>query len=369
MFNRRRLRYGAPVVVLPAEFRLLAACCRWPPGDADGDLLRLSGLVDWETFHAYAVRHRVEGLAYHALRRAGIGAPVVERLGAAAAGIARDNLAGAAEAVRLHRLLADAGLPHLFVKGTTVAWLAYGTIALKRALDIDLLVKPDDYAEACALLAQAGYGCIDPGPVPLERIKRRAEREKDSLWRHAETQMLVDLHLRLTNNPVMLPSVAADSPTREVEVAPGAALPTLGEEELFAYLCVHGALSGWSRLKWAADLAALLSARSAAEIGRLYRGALDIAPGRSAAQALLLCNRLFATPLTDRLEAELRADPLVARLEAAALRTMLLGGPRNELRKQRFGTARVHLATLFLRPGWRYKASELRRQLGRFGTR
>jgi hypothetical protein len=362
MFKRRRLRYGAEVVALPPEFRFLAACCRWPRSEAaDAELQRLAAGVDWDTYVAYAMRHRVEGLAHHALRSAGIAGAgaATGRVAQAAGEIARDNLASAAEAFRLHRLLGEAGLPHLFVKGTTLARLAYGGLALKRSLDIDVLVRADDYAAACGLLARAGYRCIHPGALPLERILRHAAGEKDSVWRHPETRIVVELHQRLTNNPVMLPSVTARSPAQDVEIAPGMVLPTLGEEPLFAYLCVHGALSGWSRLKWAADIAALLSSNSPDETERLYRSAVAIAPGRSAGQALLLCNRLFATPLSEGLAAELRADRILLRLEAAALATMLLGGPHSQLRKQRFGTARVHLATLFLRPSWRLSSLAL----------
>jgi hypothetical protein len=41
-----------------------------------------------------------------------------------------------------------AGLPFLFVKGLTLAALAYDNIATKSAVDIDLLVPPDDLATA-----------------------------------------------------------------------------------------------------------------------------------------------------------------------------------------------------------------------------
>ena len=82
------------------------------------------------------------------------------------------------------------------------------------------------------------------------------------------------------------PSLDVHSPAQEVEIAPGIALPTLADEELFAYLAVHGASSAWFRLKWIADFAAILDARTGAEIERIYQKSQVLGAGRAAGQAL-----------------------------------------------------------------------------------
>ena len=71
-------------------------------------------------------------------------------------------------------------------------------------------------------------------------------------------------------------------------------LRTLGEEDLFAYLCMHGALHWWNRLKWLADVNALLASTPEDGVERLVRAAEARGAGRAAAQALLLCQRLLA---------------------------------------------------------------------------
>jgi hypothetical protein len=43
------------------------------------------------------------------------------------------------------------------------------------------------------------------------------------------------------------------------ELAPGVAVPTLATDALFAYICGHGAAHLWARLRWRADVAALLA--------------------------------------------------------------------------------------------------------------
>jgi hypothetical protein len=353
-------------MALPAEFELLLACCRWPRSPAVEEAVRAAAQgIDWERLARMAARHRVEALVHDALRRAGVAPPaaIAERLSFEATAVARSNLIEAAEALRLSARLEQAGLAHLFVKGVTLNLLAYGTLALKHSRDIDLLVEPGAYAQACAILRQDGYRCTYPGVEDMPAILRYAAATKDSVWRSSDGVSTVELHQRLTANPMLLSAIGARSPAQRVAIAPGISLPTLAREHLFAYLCVHGAVTAWSRLKWLADLAAFVSAEDSAGIERLYRRAVELAPGRSHAQALLLANRLLGVPLGDRLAAELGSDRVNRFLAGAALATMTQGGAIKELDEQAFGTARLNLSLLMLRQGWRYKAAEVGRKL------
>ena len=110
------------------------------------------------------------------------------------------------------------------------------------------------------------------------------------------------------------------SPSQSVRAA-GAELLTFGDEILFAFLCVHGAQHSWNRLKWLADLGALIASRNPNEIERLYRSAVELGAGRTPAVGLLLCRRLFAVPLAPRL-LQLTRDRFTAFIETVALRAI-----------------------------------------------
>lgn len=350
---------------LSPEFLLAAACCRWPPGPDKDEVVRLrSAEVDWAAFLAAARRQRVEGLANAALQAAGVNPPepVGAELRAAAAGIARDNLNFAAESRRIGNLLEKAGVSHLFVKGASLDMLAYRTLALKRARDIDVLIAPERVAQACQVLGAAGYVRTSPGPeVGPDQFMTWMALCKETNWRHERTGIVVELHSGLVDNPALLPGVDVHSPRQTVELGGGLSLPTLRTEELFAYLCVHGATHAWSRLKWPADVAALLGGLlDMTEIERLYRASLQLGVGRSSAQALLLCNQLFATPLAPALLAELRADRVARWLVGVALRAM---SGEKELDDTVLGTVPIHLSHFTLGRGWRFKTAELARKL------
>jgi hypothetical protein len=185
---------------------------------------------------------------------------------------------------------------------------------------------------------------------------------KETNWRHGRTGLIVEIHSQLVDNPVLLPGIGARSPSQLVEIGPGIRLRTLRTEELFAYLCVHGATHAWSRLKWIADVGALLSRFEPAEIERLYRVSLKLGVGRCSAQALLLCADLFETAVTPPLLSELRADRRAVWLARTALGVMFGRHGETELDDTVLGTLPIHLSHFVLGRGWRYKLAEAQRK-------
>jgi hypothetical protein len=342
---------------LPTEFALMVACCRWTWSTEGADEVRgLAGAVDWGAFLRACRRHRVQGLAWHALTGLNVAlpAPVQVALGGDARAIAEHGLRAAKESARLASAFFAAGLRLLFLKGLTLGRLAYSNPFLKMGWDIDLLVEPADLASAASILGQLNYKLDTPRDTSL--LLRWHGSRKESIWR-GRHHLFVELHSRVADQPELLPTINASSPSRQVKVAAGIDLPTLADEGLFAYLCVHGASSAWFRLKWITDLAALLHGRSASEIERLHDRAQELGAGRAAAQALLIAERLYEIPLPSALANRLRST--VNRwLARAALRGMLRGEPT----ERPFGTLTIHLTQFFLKDGVRYKVAELGRQ-------
>jgi hypothetical protein len=349
------------------EFLLTAACCRWPPSTERDEAVRAAAArpLDWPRFMRIVRRQRVDGLVSDAFERAGLVLPreAGSALRREAQAIARQNLAFAAETLRIHRLLDAAGLPHLFVKGTTLDLLAYGTLGLKKARDIDLVVAPEAVHSACVLLSDAGYVRTLPGPeIGPDRFSVWLSLCKETSWREPRNGIVVELHNGLVDNPVLLPGIGARSLRQWVEIAPGIRLPTLARDELFAYLCVHGATHAWSRMKWIADVGALLKDCDSHELERLYRRSLTLGVGRCSAQALLLCEELFALKLPPPLSAALKSDPATRWLVRIALTAMAGRNAETELDDTVLGTVPIHMSHFLLARGWRYKASEVRRK-------
>ena len=340
----------------------MVACVKslYDPSERNG-LATLGKAADWAELTALARRHRVEGLVWPALGTAGFdpGMPALASLAAAARATSQEGLRAAAESSRLQAAFNSAGIDLLFLKGLAVGHLAYGNAFIKRSWDIDVLVAPDAIGAAAELLGRAGYRRDAPGEQ-VELVGWHSAN-KESVWQSADGLHHVELHSRLADNDRIIPSVGMGSPRQNVAVATGIVLPTLATDELFAYLCVHGASSAWFRLKWVADLAGVLRECSPMEVHRLYRRSQELGAGRSAAQALMVVDALFGLALPTALRAEMERSAANRLLALLALRE--LAAPRAPT-ERRLGTAAIHLSQLLLYPGAAFAWQELRRQLG-----
>ena len=349
---------------LSPEFRLCAACAMWPPSDHRTETICAvaAGPLDWSRFFRMAKRHRVLGLALDGLKRAQLDVPpdAAKEFGTHAENLLRKYLALAAEALRLQRLFEKAGLPVLFVKGSSLAMLAFGDLGLSGGEDIDLLVPLETLPAATTLVEGAGYRRFDPPPGTSDaQLRLLMPMRRDFGFAHRSSGIPIELHWRLFSNPHAIAQNSIMAASRVVPLTNTMGLRTLGDEDLFAYLCTHGALHWWNRLKWLADVNALLASKPEASVERLVRAAEARGAARAAALALLLCRSLFQTSLPASITATLEKSATVRWLEATALAAMTTGRGERDPHEVRLGTTRGSLSAWLLRRGWRYKLKEL----------
>ena len=315
----------------------------------------VSNDADTSSLLDLARRHRVQGLAWFGLA----GGNRSEQSAAAdlfedTQAIARNNLLAVAAAARLFDECDRRGLAVLFLKGLTLGALAHPKAMLKMSSDVDVLVDPAqiDQVEECLT-------CLGYRPDGVRRHEtRRSARAKEWVWVGADGTVL-DLHVRLADNPTLLANVSARSPKQDIEVAPSVRLPTLRTEELFAYLCVHGTASAWFRLKWATDLAAFLHGRSDEEIRRLHVAAESHGAGRCPDVALLVVEELFGPLVPADLLSRAARDPVTRLLKVLSIREI---EQQREPLERPLGTVLIHAGQLFIHRGARFTMRELGRQ-------
>lgn len=281
--------------------------------------------VDWTRFGLVVNRQRIAGLVEAALGAARLAPPadVSAPIARAARLIVQRNLAAAAETARLADLLAGAGHPVLAVKGVVLGTLAYGSIALKHSKDIDLLILPEHADAVITLLEHDGYRLTLPA-TRLSAAQRRVlpAYGKDVALRKPGGSAQIELHWRLFDSRALLPGITARAPAQRVALGGGRSVPTLAQPALYAYLAMHGATDGWSRLKWLADLNALLAPLDDAAVAALHESAVALGAGAASAQALMLIRDMFGRDVARDLAASSAPSRRVALLVAGAYRMM-----------------------------------------------
>lgn len=346
-----------------ACFRLAAGCCRWP-GDAQRDAAVVTAareVHDWPLFLRLIRRHRIEALAQAALAAADNPLPddIAERLRQRAQAIAQRNMAMAAETARLQGLLDAAGIPSLVLKGVALAQLAYGSVALKFSQDIDLAVTPASIDVAIDTLARDGYRLARPA-TELD-TRRRAlivAYGREVALRHPQRPIQIELRWQLVNSPSLIAGIDAHAPWQNVSLGGALTVRTLRDDDLFAYLCVHGGGHGWSRLQWLADLNAFIAARDDATLSRFYRHAQSVGAGHCAMIGLALCERLLGRELPADIARDIHMS-LRVRL-AVAVSLDLMAGADAMPESRRLATTRVALMQWLLGSSPRHYAGTAR---------
>jgi Uncharacterised nucleotidyltransferase len=147
--------------------------------------------------------------------------------------------------LRLQRFFDDAHLPVRFLKGVSLAMLAFRNLGLRAGKDIDLLISHETLPAATALILGAGYRRFDPPPdITDAQLQMIMPLRKDLGFLHQATGLQIELHWRLFLNPHPMDETSTMAALRVVPLTGAAGLRTMGEEDLFAYLCMHGALHG-----------------------------------------------------------------------------------------------------------------------------
>ena len=185
---------------------------------------------------------------------------------------------------RLAPLLDDAGIPWMILKGEPQARQLYRDPAWRFSADIDLLVAPQHFPAALACLEAADFIASNPpfpAKGPLRRLLLAVIRDAELVSRRDYT-CKVELHQRL---------FFAGGPAR-LNQGPTPHVPAL-DADLLVYLVAHGAVTGWTRLKWLVDIVPLLDALADGEKHAAIERAAEAGTQSSFAASLLLLHAVF----------------------------------------------------------------------------
>ena len=338
-----------------AGFRLALACARAPRDPSRTALRRAAAEIDdWAAALQVIRRHRIAGLAHHALAGLQTDMPEAVRrsLAAQAAKQARSGLMLAGEALRLAAAFAAAQIAVAFLKGPVLSHQLHGDLGRRHSRDLDLIVAPADRNKAAALLSLLGYRAA--GDLDIAAPGDWSGRLNEWEYRHPQSRIVVELHWRFCPNIRLAEPLSRLATWGDVAIGGGRMLRTLTGDSLAAYLCLHGSLHAWSRLKWLADIDALMAAQGPEAPKRLLAFADRASLARPVAQGLALASALLDTPLPPAVRQQLAADPAMRGLGRIALAAMTTGKGGKELEETRFGTTRVRLSHFRLGRGWRH---------------
>ena len=223
------------------------------------DLRGLSDLTrgEWtECAELVCDRHRVAPLVAQRLTQSPIPIESASRIQAVASANARAALVHLAALRDIVDVLADLDVVPLVLKGLPLAKQLYGGTGNRHARDLDLGIPEQRLSNTVHALAKIGY-VIDPEHRLRGRIvhsKALVRECNDLALRHKSSGIVVELHWRCHHFRGW-PNWLADPERIQTIKFVDRRIRALADGANLIYLCTHGAMHQWGRLKWLADVA------------------------------------------------------------------------------------------------------------------
>ena len=310
------------------ENELLLLCTRRDGGaGAASRLCELArGEIDWDYLYRLAKRHAVLPLLYRGLEESAPGAAppeTRERLRVKYRAQATRNTLLSGELVRVARLFGASGVGSLAYKGPALAVQAYGDLALRRFIDLDILVRRRDVARAGEQLLSLGYA--KPEGLNASRERFLLRHQHNLAFTRDGGRLTVELHWEVS--PASFASVPLGEGVWERAAfvrLHGAEVKCLAPEDLLLALAVHGTKHLWERLAWVCDVAALIDSRPGLDWDFVLARARSSRVERMFGLALRLACGLYGTRLPDGVRAETH-DPAVNSLTAEVTSALFAG--------------------------------------------
>ena len=285
--------------------------------------------ADWDTLPAAAQRHGLSGFLQAALSHPTAPPEVRKRARAVAHHTAVAGLRGMAEAIGIGRVLGDAGVQAVCVKGPALGQWLYGTVAFRRFADLDIIVAPRDVTAAYRALTPHGYRLPEGMAVRTARVIYRGL----GAWPLTHTDRYpIDLHFRLCHvsfgSPLSPETVIAES--RELDGVPGVCVPSATHAALM--LLEHASKHLWCTLEMLLAIARVMEQDDVDWLG-VEKLARRSGTFSGCAAGLVLASELFGVKIPDSISpgGKLRArDDLRHAARAALLKPMGVFADRRE---------------------------------------
>jgi hypothetical protein len=291
------------------ESQILALIARTTLDETATARLRtlLGGPVNWERLYRMALRHGVVALLYRHLSKIQPNAcPPAwrERFAAEARVLAVNNLQQTQELLRVVTYLEEEGVPVISFKGPLLAALIYQDPSARVYVDLDLLVRREDFARARALIEALGYRAYRPIRPGEEEAFLKTQLGFEFV--HESGLFVIELHWAFfyTIYDLPLDPQAIWSRHRQITFA-GRSIRTLGPEDLLIYLVIHGNKHRWLKLNWVADVAELLRTYPELDWHFVLAQAQQLGVLRILEIGLILAEEVLAAPIPGMLQKQL----------------------------------------------------------------
>lgn len=221
--------------------------------------------------------------------------------------------------IKILDVLDTVGIRALPFKGQTLGAAAYGDFGLRRAGDVDLLIRQRDLHSACEVLESLGFAETTLREIgrPMSRTERQGylRYQCEYAYFRPEDGVLVEPHWALAPTTLSI-DIDLEELWQHADTVDllGRRIPTLEAADLLLVLCIHASKHEWTRLQWICDVGWLLERHPDVPLPAV----LSAARGRGLERMVLvgvgLAHAVLGTPIGRLVQGRIAEDATALRL-------------------------------------------------------
>ncbi len=217
------------------------------------------------------------------------------------------NLALTGELLSILQVMETYGIEVVPFKGPALAERIFGSVAMRQFCDLDIMVRPDWVIRAREVLLARGY--VPEFELSPAREAEYIRAEHAFQLRHPAKDCIVELHWSFGSKDQSFPLAAGEVWQRLCRARlQSRHVNALSDEDLFLYLCMHGAKHRWERLEWICSLAELAAKHSEMNWDALRHRSEVTGAMRGFHLGLLLIEQVCGVVLPRRIAERARTD-------------------------------------------------------------
>lgn len=313
-----------PSLLARPEHGLLLCCARTTVAPQLRELAATN--IDWDYLFLLARRHAVVPLLYLQLEQHAsdlVPHETLRKLKQHYLENSARNTLLTAELCRLITLFGGAGIDAIPYKGPLLSLFAYDDLALRRFVDLDVIVRKHDVLNARKILLSEGYTPAKSLSLSQQELLLRTQHNMQ--FSRDNRRLIVELHWEVAPH-LFASSVSADKLWQNLVTIDlnGTQVKALSADDLLFSLCVHGSRHLWERLSWICDVAELITRRRFNWTGLLERAA-NAGSDRMFLLGLFLAEKLLDAPLPDEVKRRCESDERLQSLAAKIVEHLFNG--------------------------------------------
>jgi hypothetical protein len=296
----------------------------------------------WDEFLRLTTRHGLVPLIYTNLKNSPqIPADVLLKLGQLYNVCKFRTLRNTAEVLRITRFFGDQQTKLIFVKGLPLALHLFNDPNLRPSCDIDFLVKPSNLQVATNHMTELGYRMVYPiYALEGKKLTHFLKNERHIIFEHSINKTHVEVHIKLGYPGIDY--LSFDQIRPHYILYKNTNIPTLGHEDHFVFLALHGSIQAWFCLRWLYDIVKYIEQSSPSLNWQLVQ---ELAKQYNLTEILnqtfFLANLVFGVKLPHELTSENTGKQFIHKLVKPAIQFILSDytfGQNNKIFSQMFYT-------------------------------